>query len=132
MISNSSGAPVLQFGTTQVDSESVEEMRTLFEYAKHYGFADYLIFDASVVRGCETQPQLLWLVSLVSLIYQGYKVLAAKHLVLPRVVLSKSLRRTRRLSYYTGIVFECFDRRGELRAICGGGRYDRLLSLYGS
>jgi histidyl-tRNA synthetase len=33
---------------------------------------------------------------------------------------------------YTGIVFECFDRRGELRAICGGGRYDRLLSLYGS
>ena len=29
-------------------------------------------------------------------------------------------------------MFECFDRRGELRAICGGGRYDRLLSLYGS
>lgn len=96
----------------------------------------------------------------------------------------------RGLAYYTGIVFECFDRRGvsapaewptessamlhmlppaepdcalrccllvvpprgastaqfafafrrltassrlqELRAICGGGRYDRLLSLYGS
>lgn len=32
----------------------------------------------------------------------------------------------------TGIVFEGFDRRGELRAICGGGRYDKLLSLYGS
>ncbi|EKX42834.1 hypothetical protein GUITHDRAFT_87963 [Guillardia theta CCMP2712] len=38
----------------------------------------------------------------------------------------------RGLAYYTGIVFECFDRSGELRAICGGGRYDRLLSLYGS
>ena len=26
-----------------------------------------------------------------------------------------------------GIVFEIFDRRGELRAVCGGGRYDDLL-----
>jgi len=33
----------------------------------------------------------------------------------------------RGLAYYTGIVFELFDVRGELRAICGGGRYDRLL-----
>ncbi|MEX2283224.1 MAG: histidine--tRNA ligase [Gemmatimonadota bacterium] len=34
----------------------------------------------------------------------------------------------RGLAYYTGIVFEIFDRKGELRAICGGGRYDALLS----
>ncbi|MBI2213643.1 MAG: histidine--tRNA ligase [Acidobacteria bacterium] len=34
----------------------------------------------------------------------------------------------RGLAYYTGIVFEIFDRKGELRAICGGGRYDRLFS----
>ncbi len=33
----------------------------------------------------------------------------------------------RGLAYYTGIVFEIFDRQGELRAICGGGRYDGLL-----
>jgi histidyl-tRNA synthetase len=33
----------------------------------------------------------------------------------------------RGLAYYTGIVFEIFDRQGELRAICGGGRYDALL-----
>lgn len=33
----------------------------------------------------------------------------------------------RGLAYYTGIVFEIFDRQGELRAICGGGRYDNLL-----
>jgi histidyl-tRNA synthetase len=37
----------------------------------------------------------------------------------------------RGLAYYTGIVFELFDREGELRAICGGGRYDRLLELVG-
>ena len=33
----------------------------------------------------------------------------------------------RGLAYYTGIVFELFDRKGEFRAICGGGRYDTLL-----
>jgi histidyl-tRNA synthetase len=32
----------------------------------------------------------------------------------------------RGLAYYTGTVFEIFDRAGELRAICGGGRYDSL------
>jgi histidyl-tRNA synthetase len=36
-------------------------------------------------------------------------------------------RIVRGLAYYTGIVFEIFDREGELRAICGGGRYDNLL-----
>jgi histidyl-tRNA synthetase len=35
----------------------------------------------------------------------------------------------RGLAYYTGIVFELFDARGELRAIAGGGRYDDLLKL---
>jgi len=38
----------------------------------------------------------------------------------------------RGLAYYTGTVFEIFDRRGELRAICGGGRYDRLLASVSS
>jgi histidyl-tRNA synthetase len=41
------------------------------------------------------------------------------------------LRIVRGLAYYTGIVFEIFDRKGELRAVCGGGRYDRLLELVG-
>jgi histidyl-tRNA synthetase len=35
----------------------------------------------------------------------------------------------RGLAYYTGVVFEAFDRKGELRAIAGGGRYDQLLNL---
>jgi histidyl-tRNA synthetase len=37
----------------------------------------------------------------------------------------------RGLAYYTGIVFELFDAKGELRAICGGGRYDTLLGSLG-
>ena len=70
-----------------VDQTGILELKRLFELAEDYGFSDWLIFDASVVRG---------------------------------------------LAYYTGIVFEGFDRAGELRAICGGGRYDKLLSLYGA
>jgi len=68
------------------DCEAIHEVKRLFELAEEYGISDYLVFDASVVRG---------------------------------------------LAYYTGIVWEAFDRRGELRAIMGGGRYDRLLELYG-
>ncbi|MFB6368480.1 MAG: ATP phosphoribosyltransferase regulatory subunit, partial [Gemmatimonadota bacterium] len=37
----------------------------------------------------------------------------------------------RGLAYYTGVVFELWDRRGDLRAICGGGRYDDLLASLG-
>jgi histidyl-tRNA synthetase len=37
----------------------------------------------------------------------------------------------RGLAYYTGKVFELFDAGGEFRAICGGGRYDDLLSTIG-
>jgi histidyl-tRNA synthetase len=37
----------------------------------------------------------------------------------------------RGLGYYTGIVWELFDARGELRAIAGGGRYDGLLAAVG-
>ena len=37
----------------------------------------------------------------------------------------------RGLSYYTGIVFEAFDTKGEFRAIFGGGRYDSLLTTIG-
>lgn len=37
----------------------------------------------------------------------------------------------RGLAYYTGNVFELFDAKGEFRAICGGGRYDDLLSTIG-
>ncbi|XP_042377844.1 histidine--tRNA ligase, chloroplastic/mitochondrial-like [Zingiber officinale] len=69
------------------DGEAVADLKKLFSLADHYGYSQWISFDASVVRG---------------------------------------------LAYYTGIVFEAFDREGKLRAICGGGRYDRLLSTFGS
>jgi histidyl-tRNA synthetase len=68
------------------DHEAVTELRSLWSLADAYGCADWLVFDASIVRG---------------------------------------------LAYYTGTVFEAFDRGATLRAICGGGRYDRLLSTFG-
>ncbi len=37
----------------------------------------------------------------------------------------------RGLAYYTGFVFEAFDRRGDLRALAGGGRYDDLVKKLG-
>ena len=68
------------------EHEALLELRQLFALAEDYGYAEWLQFDACVVRG---------------------------------------------LAYYTGIVFEAFDRGATLRAICGGGRYDRLLSTFG-
>jgi len=64
------------------DADVVKDLMELFSLVESYGFAKWLQFDASVVRG---------------------------------------------LAYYTGVVFEAFDRQGQLRAICGGGRYDNLL-----
>lgn len=69
------------------DNAALNELKTLFTLAEAYGYADWLVFDASVVRG---------------------------------------------LAYYTGTVFEAFDREGVLRAICGGGRYDKLMSTFGA
>ncbi len=37
----------------------------------------------------------------------------------------------RGLAYYTGIVYEIYDKASELRAVGGGGRYDNLLKLFG-
>jgi len=37
----------------------------------------------------------------------------------------------RGLAYYTGIVYEIYDRADQLRAIGGGGRYDDLLKQFG-
>ena len=68
------------------DSEAVKQLTQLFDLCKAYGIDDWILFDASVVRG---------------------------------------------LAYYTGVVFEAFDRKGVLRAIAGGGRYDKLLETFG-
>ena len=67
-------------GETTSSSDPLKDLELLFTYAEAGGFADWLVFDASVVRG---------------------------------------------LAYYTGAVFEGFDRSGEFRAIFGGGRWEK-------
>ena len=59
-----------------------EELQQVFATAQAFGVADYLTYDASIVRG---------------------------------------------LDYYTGPVFEAYDRARRFRAIFGGGRYDNGL-----
>jgi histidyl-tRNA synthetase len=68
------------------DSQAVQQISKLLRLCEAYDIQDWIIFDASVVRG---------------------------------------------LAYYTGVVFEAFDRKGVLRAIAGGGRYDKLLDTFG-
>lgn len=68
------------------NSQAVQQISKLMCLCETYGIGDWILFDASVVRG---------------------------------------------LAYYTGAVFEAFDRKGVLRAIAGGGRYDKLLETFG-
>ncbi len=55
--------------------------------------------------------------------------LLAAYGIADRVVFDASI--VRGLAYYTGVVFEGFDAGGTLRALCGGGRYDRLVETLG-
>lgn len=41
-----------------------------------------------------------------------------------------SLSTARGLAYYTGTVFEVFDKAQKLRSIAGGGRYDKMIELF--
>ncbi len=63
-----------------------DELRQVFAIAQAFGVADYLLYDASIVRG---------------------------------------------LDYYTGPVFEAYDRARRFRSILGGGRYDNLVADVG-
>jgi histidyl-tRNA synthetase len=61
-------------------------LRQVFATAQAFGVDEYLVYDASIVRG---------------------------------------------LDYYTGPVFEAYDRERKFRAIFGGGRYDNLVADVG-
>jgi len=63
-----------------------DELCQVFAVAQAFGVADYLLYDAGIVRG---------------------------------------------LDYYTGPVFEAYDRARQFRAILGGGRYDNLVAAVG-
>ena len=101
MSSRSMGDLVALLGA---QSEAIHDLESLFRLAEGYQIENWLSLDASVVRGLAY--------------YTGS-------------VTPSSLSLFNRVSLPVGIVFEAFDRSGTLRAICGGGRYDKLLSTLG-
>jgi histidyl-tRNA synthetase len=61
---------------------------------------------------------------IASELQQVFNILESKGL---RDYVKADLKIVRGLAYYTGIVWEIHDCKGELRAVAGGGRYDNLL-----
>jgi histidyl-tRNA synthetase len=59
------------------------------------------------------------------------KVLAGVTAMGLRDFIAVDLGVVRGLAYYTGFVFEAFDRKGDLRALAGGGRYNDLVKKLG-
>ncbi|MBD3318497.1 histidine--tRNA ligase [Candidatus Woesearchaeota archaeon] len=51
--------------------------------------------------------------------------------LLPESFVELDFSIARGLAYYTGTVFEVYDRKGKFRAIAGGGQYDELTALLG-
>jgi histidyl-tRNA synthetase len=58
-------------------------------------------------------------------VYNGLTAMGLKDFV------TVDLSVVRGLAYYTGFVFEAFDRKGDLRALAGGGRYNDLVRKLG-
>lgn len=95
--------------------------------------------DANAVRSVMSIPEHASLEAIQSLRVQGSEAIVEEFSRFASYVdalgggayLKPDLSIVRGLAYYTGIVFELFDAKGELRAICGGGRYDNLLKQSG-
>ncbi len=62
---------------------------------------------------------------------EGFSELKEVYSFLDSKFVKIDLSTARGLAYYTGTVFEICDKKGELRSICGGGRYDNLVELFG-
>jgi histidyl-tRNA synthetase len=62
---------------------------------------------------------------------KGAEDLRALLALLPAPWIQLDLSIARGLAYYTGTVFECYDRDGKFRAVAGGGQYDQLTNLLG-
>lgn len=62
---------------------------------------------------------------------EGFDNLRDVYSLLDSKYVKLDLSTARGLAYYTGTVFEIFDSKEEFRSICGGGRYDNLVELFG-
>ena len=61
----------------------------------------------------------------------GYNELKLIKDLLPEEFIKFDISVARGLDYYTGTVFEIFDSKEELRSLCGGGRYDNMIEIFG-
>ncbi len=62
---------------------------------------------------------------------QGLENLNAITKLIDKKYIKFNLTTARGLAYYTGTVFEVFDKKGKFRSIAGGGRYDDMVKLFG-
>ena len=66
-----------------------------------------------------------------SLAQEGFLELQQVYSLLDKNYARIDLNTARGLAYYTSTVFEGFDKKGVYRALFGGGRYDKLVELFG-
>jgi histidyl-tRNA synthetase len=135
------------FGLTEQDFVIRLSSRNAWQefFRQHQGdpaqeYAFYQIIDKLEREGSEQSEQKLKLAGLslaeVSAFIEQGKATAELQAILDNLAargLSAYIKIDyhviRGLAYYTGVVFEAFDRKGEFRAIAGGGRYDNLVKL---
>ena len=110
-----------QLGGAGLDQTAVE---TVFRVAGLRGLA---AVDAELSRAKAPDPALESAEGLEAV----RRVVAALDAMGVGEFVEVDLSIVRGLAYYTGTVFELFDTGRTLRAICGGGRYDNLLSALG-
>eukprot|EP01050_Picozoa_sp_SAG11_P038316 SAG11_NODE_15576_length_573_cov_1.021097_2_plen_117_part_00 len=97
-------------GVEGIDPESVGELRTLFQYAIDYGFIDYL---SALARALPPPAQLIC--TRLPLCNKRTRGSSPPPPPPPPGCSIFDASVVRGLAYYTGIVFECFDRRGAAR-----------------
>jgi histidyl-tRNA synthetase len=66
-----------------------------------------------------------------ALAMEGLTELEGTLALVDKKYITVNLSIARGLAYYTGNVYECFDKEGKYRALAGGGRYDQLVQLLG-
>jgi len=79
---------------------------------------------------CETLKDISEL-KLNKLAKEGLEELKAVFNLLDSKYVKFDISVARGLAYYTGTVFEVYDKQEKFRALAGGGRYDNLVELYG-
>ena len=120
-----------------------KELQQLFRLLEAYGCSDWIVFDASIMRGLAYYTG----VSVKAEHNTGFMAQECMIVERPatRPATQPANKAARDVSSIdgcdqlhmqtacarTGVVFEAFDRKGELRAIAGGGRYDQLLATFG-